>query len=166
MRKYISLVLSICFIAALNSCSNKKKTREEMVNEFRSGLTADDTTAMLQICDAAMEQLKGKKIEQVLASLYEYTDSTQEIKPLTKETANKYRRQFKMFPVLDYQRKYFSFQLAGCNDVKYEVTFATAEAAGTAEPAKTSYMFNPVKIDGEWKLCVKTANDAIDETMR
>lgn len=158
--------MALLFVALIYSCSNKQKTREEEVAEFRNTLTADDTTAMLQICDAAMEQLKGKKIDQVLASMYEYTDSTQEIRPLTKEVAERYRRQFRMYPVLDYERKYFSFQLAGCNDVKYEVTFATAEAAGTEEPAKTSYMFNPVKIDGEWKLCVKTATDDIDITMR
>jgi hypothetical protein len=52
--------------------------------------------------------------------------------------------------------------LEGCNDVKYEVTFATAEQAGTEEAPKTMFMFNPVRIDGEWKLCVKTPQDSID----
>ena len=121
---------------------------------------------MLKLCDDAMEDLKNKKYDKVLASLYEYTDSTQELKPLSKEVANKYRRKFMFFPVLDYHRIYYSFQLEWCNDVKYEVTWATAEKAGTAEPAKTAYMFNPVKINGEWKLCVKTADDEIDKTMR
>jgi hypothetical protein len=52
--------------------------------------------------------------------------------------------------------------LEGCNDVKYEVTFATAEQTG-GQPATIMFMFNPVKIDGEWKLCVKTPTDEIDE---
>ena len=121
---------------------------------------------MLKLCDDAMELLKGRQIDQVLASLYEYTDSTKEVKPLTKQTAEKYRKRFKMFPVLDYTRKYYSFQLEECNDVKYEVVFATAEQAGTPEPAKTGYMFNPVKVDGEWKLCVKTLSDDIDMSNR
>ena len=121
---------------------------------------------MLKLCDDAMEELKNKNYDKVLASLYEYTDSTQELKPLSKEVANKYRRKFMLFPVLDYHRTYYSFQLEGCNDVKYEVTRATADKAGTSDPAKTAYMFNPVKIDGEWKLCVKTADDEIDKTMR
>lgn len=166
MKKIFIAVTVVAVCLATVSCNKNKKTREEMVEDFRSELTADDSTAMIQLCDAAMEQLKGKKIDQVLASLYEYTDSTQEVKPLSKATENRYRRMFKMFPVLDYELKYFSFQLAGCNDVKYDVTFATAEQAGTTEPAKTAYMFNPVKVDGEWKLCVKTANDEIDKTMR
>ena len=73
------------------------------------------------------------------------------------------RRQFKMFPVLDYKRQYFSFMLEGCNDVKYAITFATAEQAGTKEAPVTMFMFNPVRVDGEWKLCVKTTKDEIDE---
>ena len=76
--------------------------------------------------------------------------------------AKRYSRKFKMYPVLDYKRQYFSFMLEGCNDVKYEVTFATAEQAGTDKPATTMFMFNPVKIDGNWKLCVKTASDEFD----
>lgn len=171
MKKFCFLIGAICGILAMNSCSscsNSKdgKSREERIEEFRSELTKEDTATMLKLCDDAMEHLKAKKYDQVLASLYEYTDSTQELKPLSKETANRYRRKFMFFPVLDYQRIYYSFQLEGCNDVKYEVTWATAEKAGTADPAKTAYMFNPVKINGEWKLCVKTADDEIDNTMR
>ena len=147
-KNYIFLfILGISLF--VTSCSHKPKTREERVKEFRSELSTQDTTTM-----------------QVLASLYEYTDSTKEVKPLTKQTAEKYRKRFKMFPVLDYTRKYYSFQLEECNDVKYEVVFATAEQAGTPEPAKTGYMFNPVKVDGEWKLCVKTLSDDIDMSNR
>lgn len=121
---------------------------------------------MLKLCDNAMEQLKAGKIDQVLANLYEYDDSTKEVKPLSEQTANRYRHQFSMFPVLDYSRQFFSFQLEGCNDVRYNVTFATADKTGTGSPAKTAYMFNPVKIDGTWKLCVKTQKDETDPDMR
>lgn len=147
----------------VTSCSKKQKSREEMIKEFRSELTAEDTTAMLSLCDSAMSQLKAKKIDQVIASLYEYNDSTKELKKLTKETEKRYRKRFKMFPVLGYNRVYYSFMLEGCNDVKYRVSFATAEQAGTDEAPQTMFMFNPVKIDGEWKLCVKTPTDEIDE---
>ena len=94
MNKRLSFLflLGICLI--VTSCSNKPKTREERVKEFRSELTTQDTTVMLKLCDDAMELLKGKQIDQVLASLYEYTDSTKEVKPLTKQTAEKYRKRF------------------------------------------------------------------------
>ena len=121
---------------------------------------------MVKLCDDAMELLKNKKFEQVLASIYEYDDSTKEAKPLSELSRKKYLKTFETFPVLEYRRKYFSFMLEGCNDVKYEVVFATAEQAGTPEPPKTSYMWNPVKIDGEWKLCLKTEHDKVDNQFR
>lgn len=163
MKKYTTIIIAVAALVLLSACNKKEKTREERIIEFRSELTAEDTTAMLSLADNAMEQLKGKKIAEVLASLYEYNDSTKEVKKLTPETASRYERVFKMFPVLDYKRQYYSFMLEGCNDVKYEVTFATAEQVGTDKPATTMFMFNPIRIDGEWKLCVKTPLDQVDE---
>ena len=166
MKKYLLFIASSVLVLSLASCGGKQKSREQQKHEFISELTKEDTATMLKLCDDAMANLKAKDYNKVLASLYEYTDSTQEVKPLTEETKRRYLNKFRLFPVLDYERVYYSFQLEGCNDVKYEVTFATAEQAGTAEPAKTGYMFNPVKVDGSWKLCVKTANDQIDMNMR
>ena len=162
MKRISYFVLVVAAVVLVASCSKKPKTREERIEEFRSELTQEDSTVMLSLADNAMELLKAKQIDQVLGSLYEYTDSTQEVKPLSKSTAKRYERKFKMFPVLEYEREYFSFMLEGCNDVKYKVTFATAEQAGTSKPATTMFMFNPVKIDGEWKLCVKTPEDEFD----
>lgn len=130
--------------------------------EFRSTLSNSDTTQMLQLCDEAMEQLKNHSYEKVLSSLYEYNDSTKEVKPLSEATMRQYRSNFETFPVIEYRRVYYSFLLEGCNDVKYEVVFATPEQTGTDEPAKTAFMFNPVKIDGQWYLCVKTEKDKMD----
>ena len=161
MRKLNYLLIAVALLCLGTACSNKKKTREERVEEFRSMLTASDTTQMLQICDNAMELLKSKKIDEVIASLYEYNDSTEELKPLSDNLKKRITRRFKMFPVLAYNRQYYSFMLEGCNDVKYEVTFATPEQTG-ADSAKTMYMFNPILIDGDWKLCVKSALDEHD----
>jgi endo-1,4-beta-D-glucanase Y len=162
MNKFNYILMAVAVLMMATACSNKNKSREERVEEFRSMLTSNDTTQMLQICDNAMEQLKGKKIDHVLASLYEYNDSTEELKPLSDEYKKRVQKRFKLFPVQEYERQYYSFMLEGCNDVKYEVTFRTAEQTG-GSAAKTMFMFNPVKIDGEWKLCVKTATDEIDE---
>jgi len=150
----------LCLVTA---CNKKKQTREEQIEEFRSMLTASDTTQMLQICDNAMELLKGKKIDEVIASLNEYNDSTRELLPLSDSMKKSLKRRFKLFPVLDYRREYYSFMLEGCNDVKYKVTFATSEQSGTGEAPATMFMFNPVKVDGEWKLCVKAPEKEVDE---
>lgn len=152
------------------SCKQQPKsdevTRSEKIAEFRAQLESDDTTAVLSLCDHAMDLLMDKQYDAVLASLYEYTDSTKEVKPLSPKTAQQYLRKFKMYPVLRYERKYFSFQLEGCNDVKYDVIFASGQDAGTSTPAVIGYMFNPVKVDGEWRLCVKTQFDAYDDTVQ
>lgn len=166
MKKSYALITIAALSLSTVSCRHQQKSRMQRVEEFRSELTEADTAAMLKLCDDAMEQLKNRQIDKVLASLYEYTDSTQELKPLSPELKKRYTKMFNLFPVLDYQRVYFSFQLEGCNDVKYDVTFATAEAAGTDKAPTTAYMFNPVKIDGDWKLCVKTADDEIDMEKR
>ena len=81
MNKRFSLIIILGICLIVTSCSNKPKTREERVKEFRNELTTQDTTVMLKLCDNAMELLKGKQIDQVLASLYEYNDSTKEVKP-------------------------------------------------------------------------------------
>lgn len=165
MKQYIVFSLSLLLLLSFSSCSHKKASRQERVEEFRSTLNKEDTTEMLKLADDAMELLKNRQYDQVLANLCEY-DSVKGVRPLSKETAKKYMNMFRMFPVREYQRMYYSFQLEGCNDVKYEVVWATAEQAGTKEPAKTAYMFNPVKVDGVWKLCVKTADDEIDQNLR
>lgn len=156
-------VLSIG-VLCFTSCGNKQKkeqTREDMIEEFRAELTLEDTTQMLTLCDNLMEQLKAKNYSEVLGSLYLYDDSTHEVSALSENIQKRYERKFKMFPVLDYKRQYYSFMLEGCNDVKYEVTFATAEQTGD-KPATTMFMFNPVKVNGEWKVCLKNPEDETD----
>jgi len=170
MKRIIFFSLPV-FAAALTvvSCKNQPKseeeTRSEKIEQFRAQLESDDTTTVLRLCDNAMNMLMNKQYDEVISSLYEYTDSTKEVKPLSSETAAKYLRKFKMYPVMRYERKYYSFQLEGCNDVKYDVIFASGESAGTSTPAIIGYMFNPVKVDGEWRLCVKTPADGYDGEM-
>jgi hypothetical protein len=162
MKKIGYLVIALAALILATGCNSKnKKSREEQIEEFRSMLTASDTTQMLQVCDNAMELLKGKKIDEVIASLHEYNDSTEELTPLSEEMKQRMKVQFQRFPVLAYEREYFSFMLEGLNDVKYRITFRTAEQNG-GEPATTMFMFNPVKVGDEWKLCVKTMDKDID----
>lgn len=166
MKRLLFFYIAFMALFLSFSCSNKQqeKTREDLVDEFRSKLTSSDTTQMLEMCDKAMELLKNEKIDQVISSLYEYNDSTKEVQPLSELMEKRLRNKFKLFPVLSYVRKYYSFMLEGCNDVKYDVVFSTKDKAGTDEAPVMAFMFNPVKIDGEWKLCVKTLNDKIDNS--
>lgn len=166
MKKLIVILAAICVSFSFYSCKKKEKFRYEEILEFRSTLSGEDTTQMLKLCDDAMLELKNRQFDKVLSNMYEYNDSTKEVKPLSPETAKSYRNTFETFPVLDYHRQYYSFLVEGCNDVKYTVIFATAEQTGTGEPAKTAFMFNPVKKDGQWYLCVKTEKDKVDNLLK
>ena len=106
MKKFNYVLVGVAVLTLATACKNKApQTREEQIEEFRSMLTANDTTQMLQICDNAMELLKGKKIDEVIASLNEYNDSTEELTPLSDVTKKSLQRRFKLYPVLDYQRE-------------------------------------------------------------
>ncbi len=61
---------------------------------------------MLQLCDNAMKELKARNIDKVLASLYEYTDSTQEVKPLSDKLKKKYAAQFRVIPSVRTTREF------------------------------------------------------------
>lgn len=158
---YAILILSSLLIFA--SC--KEKSRVDKMEEFRSELNQQDTLTMLKLCDDCMNSLKAGKIDQVIASLYEYNDTTEEVTPLTPATEKSYRKKFKIFPVLDFERVSYSFQLEGCNDVKYKVKFAESDNVEETGEFKTMYMFNPVKIDGTWYLTVKRPGQDFDTNM-
>lgn len=150
-----------CFAILLCVFSCKQKTKEEQIQEFQLSLTQEDTTAMLQLCDDCMELLHKGKIDEAIGSLYEYDDSLKEVYPLSETTIKRYKHIYTMFPVIEYTRAYYSFQLEGLNDVKYEVKFSETDGG-----AMTAFMFNPVKLKDKWYLTVKSADQEIDEKHR
>lgn len=109
-----------------------------------------------------MTYLQMGQIDQALDMLCMYDDSLKEVSPLPEEMRSSYKRKFTMLPVKVFELSYFSFSEEGLNDLKYNVSFG-AEIVGAP---RTSYMFNPVKIDGVWHLCVKSSMQDIDELMR
>lgn len=164
--KYFFVLILTVF--TLSSCSQKEEAQAvnkygKQVSEFASELSASDTTAMLQLCDACMDLLKEGKVDDAIACLYEYDEATGTVSPLSEKMIATYSRKFKFFPVLDYKRKYFSVKSEGCNDVKYEITFGE-DAEGN--PEKSGLMFNPIKKDGTWYLAVKASDQKIDLSSR
>lgn len=140
------------------SCKSDK-SQVQRVQEFREGLTKEDTTQMLKISNDCMELLKAKKYNEVFASLYLYDEENKALVPLSDSDKKGLERKFKMFPVLDYKLEYYSFLLEGVNDVKYSIKFAEEEHPEINGEAKTAFMLNPVKVDGTWYLTVKNGSD-------
>lgn len=167
MNRRFLFIITVITVIAVSSCNSRKdNSKAAQVQEFRNHLTYNDTLEMLQLCDNAMELLKQQKYDEVIASLYLYDDSKKTISVLSDKVAKSYLRMFEMFPVLEYERVYYSFLLEGCNDVKYSVTFRRSDSDDGNNSPKTAFMFNPVRVDNEWKLCVKTARDKIESTLR
>lgn len=166
MKKILFLILFITSLFVFVSCNqnNKKQSKEEQVTEFVSQLTEADTTAMLDACDNCMKMLQDGKIDEVMNVLYEYDDSLNQVNPLSESTVQRYRRVFTMFPVIDYVRQYYSFQLEGLNDVKYSVKFTPDNEETGEKGAQTTFMFNPVKVDGSWYVTVKRADQELDNS--
>ena len=118
---------------------------------------------MLGLADNCMKLLKEKRIDEALSMLNEYDDTLKSVKPLSKETEQRLHRTFRVFPVLEYNLSYFSMQLEGLNDVKYNIIFAKEDHPEQNGKPQTSFMFNPVKLDGTWYLCVKRSDQEVDE---
>ena len=161
MKKLVYFSLMALILLCVSSC--KKKTPLQKMEEFTSSLTSADTTQMLKLSNDCMELLKAKKIDNALSMLYEYNDSTKEVTPLTPQARKRYERMFRIFPVVDYELVYYSFQLEGINDVKYKIIFAQEENVAENGEAATALMFNPVRVDGTWYLTVKNTDRKPDE---
>ena len=145
------------------SCKTDKTNNTSIeVNEFVENLSSADTTAILDLSNGCMDLLTNGEIENALAMLYVYDDSTRQVSPLTEDLKNNYRNKFSRFPVREYTMSYFSFNNEGLNDVKYTVNFGN-EIVGNLT---TSYMFNPVKVDDQWYLTVKNSMQDVDSLLR
>lgn len=157
MKKYIYFIFIMVSVVLLTGC--KEKTRVQKVKDFRNELTKEDTVQMLKLSDQCMELLKAQKTNEALSMLYEYDSEKSEILPLSNETKKRLERQFKIFPVLEYERDYFSFLLEGVNDVRYRIKFAEEENPEKNGECITRFMLNPVKVDGSWYITVKNGSD-------
>lgn len=162
MKKFMMPLAALTLLMVAGCSQKKEKVNEWESTEFQLSMTAEDSTAIVQLGDECMAALKEGKMDAALDMLCLYDDSLKTVQPLTDETRAAYQRRFAMFPVRDYKLSYFSFREEGLNDLKYDVFFGAAEAGSP----KTSFMFNPVKVDGQWHLSVKTAMQDMDETMR
>lgn len=163
MRKSILFVLFSCLVLCLTvGCGGKVKPTA--AQEFRSELTAEDTTKMLGICEECMKTLKAGNIDGALNLLYQYDDSTKTVTPIGEEKRNKMRNTFTVFPVLNYRMVYFNFSTEGRNDVKYEIEFFEKADSTDQAPNTIGLMFNPVKVDDQWYLTMKEADQEFTRT--
>lgn len=160
---FLSLTLPLLLAAiCLSACKDKKDQPQPTEKAiFTASLTAQDTTDVLNLSETCMQTLKAGKVEEALAQLYLWDDSTKAVKPLDEAKKQELRKTFKLFPVLDYSLAHFTFSTQGLNDVKYNIVFFEKEADDPT-PNTIGFMFNPVKVDGKWYLSVKEADQKVE----
>ncbi len=147
-------------IACLISCKDKEPVKEPTeADVFKSSLTSEDTTQVLSLCNNCMETLKKGDIDKAL-SMMQMLNKDSTLSPLSEEKKMQLKKNFKIFPVLDYTIEYFTFNESGLNDVKYEIEFIKKEP-GDPMPNTIGFMFNPIKVDGKWYVAVKEANQEV-----
>ena len=151
-----TLLAAFSLLLVLTACGRKETVSE--AEQFRSELTREDTTQMLALCGQCMETLKQGKIDEALSQMRLYNDSTRTVSPLSAEKQAELRRTFRLFPVIDYKLDYYSFDVEGRNDVKYSIEFFKKENPDDPTPNTIGFMFNPVKVDGQWYVTVKEAD--------
>ena len=133
------------------SGSNGEKTQKDAEAEFVGSLTKADQDAVLALADEFMGKLQAGEVEDALDMIHVlYNDVL--YKKSASYTANLVQR-FRVFPVISYERVYYSFSTEGNNDISYSYVFAPASANHSAQTMKL--MLNPVYIDGQWYLTFK-----------
>jgi len=154
------MVPLVGMLLGLFACKGHKPEGAE-TEQFKSGLTAEDTTRMLELCDVCMQTLKAGGVDDALKSVY-VVDSVDGPMPLPSGQLEALRNTFRIFPVVDFKLAGFSFNTSGLNEVKYEIQFFEKEE-GDPTPNTIAFMFNPVKYKGKWYLTVKQADQEVLE---
>lgn len=154
--KVDKVIFTLLLACILFSCGQKEtkermKTYGDAEKEFIATLTREDSIKVLNLARICMDSLKSGNIESALRMLYVVKEN--HVLPLGGEDLKETREHFQRFPVVDYQLDYFTFSTQGCNDLKYRIKFSRKDKKGNI-PA-IAFMFNPVKIDNRWYLCIK-----------
>lgn len=163
LDKVIVTLLLVCiqFSCGQKETKERMKTYGDVEKEFIATLTKEDSIKVLNQARICMESLKAGNIEAALGMLYVVKGN--QVLPLGGKDLKETREHFQHFPVVDYNLDYFTFSTQGCNDLKYRIKFREKDKKGNV-PA-IAFMFNPVKIDNRWYLCIKGKDQSSKEIL-
>ena len=160
--KRIVFILSILVLVA--SCksgvrysgAHGEKTQKDAEAEFLSSLTESDQDAVLNLAEDFMKKLKDGQVEEAVDMIYVLHNDVvyKKSAEYTDQLVNRFKY---VFPVLSYERRYYSFSTEGNNDISYSYTFGP-ERNGQAPTMRL--MFNPVYVDGQWYLTFKDGSQS------
>ena len=161
MKKIVFILSILVLVASCKSGisysgAHGEKTQKDAEAEFLSSLTESDQDAVLDMAEDFMKKLKDGQVEEAVDMIYVLHNDVV-YKKSAEYTAQLVSRFKYMFPVLTYERRYYSFSTEGNNDISYSYTFGP-ERDGQAPSMKL--MFNPVYVDGQWYLTFKDGSQS------
>lgn len=160
MKKVIFFFLVFCIVSFFSACKHQVKEKS-----FTDELTQQDSLEVLHLGDSCMSLLKERKFDEALDMIYYLRDSITAI-PMDSTQRTALKKIFKHHPVYKYELDYFNFSKQDLNDIKYRVQFFQLDGPNDHRPNTIGFMFNPVKIDGTWKLTMKNAWQSSKEQMK
>lgn len=152
-RFFVLLALVSVFVSCgpKYSGSRGEKTQKDAEAEFLASLSQSDQDAVLSLSDDFMSKLQAGQVEEAVDMIYVlYNDMI--FKKSDAYTSEIVKR-FKAFPVLSFERNYYSFSTEANNDVSYTYVFRKGKSGSPDQTVKL--MLNPVLADGQWYLTFK-----------
>lgn len=139
--------VSLLFFA---SCNNKAQNDEDA--SFGPMFTADDTTIVVSMCEAWLDQVKDNKLDSAFAVLNNLKDG--DLSKLSVEEKEVLKNQFKAFPVLSY--KFVNMAWRNTYDVKLTYSFEFMEVEeGSGIPNTMTLTFAPQRRNKIWFLAIE-----------
>lgn len=159
MKKLIFILSVLALVASCRphySGSRGEKTQKDAEAEFLKSLSSSDQDAVLDLADDCMRKLQAGQVEEAVDMIYVlYHDVVyKKSDSYTAQLISRFKRQF---PVMTFERLYYSFSTEGNNDISYSYTFGP-EVNGNAPTMKL--MFNPVYVEGKWYLTFKDGSQS------
>ena len=154
MKRFYIILLALLVFASCGprySGAGGVKTQKDAEAEFTSSLTDKSKSEVVELADKCMERLKGGFVDEAVDMIYVLYNDV--VYKKSDSYTLQLQRRFRTFPVLSYERLYYSFSTEGNNDISYQYVFKEASEGSPASTMKL--MFNPVYVDGEWYLTFK-----------
>lgn len=147
------LFLSALFVFSLDSCKKKDKQQGPQPTEFEQAMSAKDTLEVKQLVDKFFTYVKTKNFTEAAAMLYRNDEGEDhEATQLDNEEMAKVRGMLQAVPMVNYEIEYIKFDESYANEVLCNVIIA--EAHDDMPAMKTKMFFKPIKVMGQWGLCL------------
>ena len=145
------LLFALAATFSFQSCSScsKDKDRNVKFNDITL-LTKEDTTRVLNMTKEFMDNLKNGNVEAALDKLVASESDT--IGHITAEQREKYRLQFKNFPVLDYEIETSDFRSRDYATATYRYRFMDNPTDDPNYPVNMRLTIEVKKINGKYGI--------------